>query len=352
LLIGVAALAVLGTVAAAAFWPRDEGGREAPAASAASQEETGSVSEAGLYLPPDREAVRDAYAEVGRIYRVAGAPGLADAARRCFADLAARPTYRGLDYCSAVDAFGAALAPEDDWFGGAEPRFLQTAEVVMGPERDALARLVELRRLAVEVARESGPAVAAGARAQAGPPPPSSVQVETVEPSAPPPGQAAQSRPVRDPPPQPGPEATRRAQAAPRPTPAPPRTEAPQAPDAGRRPRREVDAEAYAAARRPEAGPTAAQVAAARPRAGDGPSFNCRIARSASERLVCADPDLARLDRRLNAAYEDAIAAGADRRALRREQDQWLAVRERAAPDPDAVADTYRRRIEELDDIP
>jgi uncharacterized protein len=109
-----------------------------------------------------------------------------------------------------------------------------------------------------------------------------------------------------------------------------------------------VDREAYAAARRAEAGPTAAEVAAARPQAGRGPSFNCRYARSVSERLVCDDPRLAALDRRLNAAYEDAIAAGVSRRRLRAEQDNWLLTREHAAPDPDAVEDAYRRRIEEL----
>jgi uncharacterized protein len=64
---------------------------------------------------------------------------------------------------------------------------------------------------------------------------------------------------------------------------------------------------------------------------------------------VCDDGELAALDRRLNAAFEDAIAAGAPRRELRLEQDRWLAQREAAAPDRNAVRDAYRRRIRELD---
>jgi uncharacterized protein len=64
--------------------------------------------------------------------------------------------------------------------------------------------------------------------------------------------------------------------------------------------------------------------------------------------MVCSRPELAAADRRLNEAYEDAIAAGADRAALRLEQDRWLALREGAAPDPNAVRDVYDRRIREL----
>ena len=98
-------------------------------------------------------------------------------------------------------------------------------------------------------------------------------------------------------------------------------------------------------------GPTAAEVAASRPARSAGPSFNCRYARTASERMVCSRQDLAAADRRLNEAYENAIAAGADRSALRREQDRWLATREAAAPDPDAVRDVYEQRIRELEGL-
>lgn len=83
-------------------------------------------------------------------------------------------------------------------------------------------------------------------------------------------------------------------------------------------------------------------------RAEARPSFACGAARTASERLVCRDPQLARMDRDLNRAFEDAVASGVPRRALRREQDSWLEVRESAADDPEAVADVYALRIREL----
>ncbi|MBW3559725.1 MAG: DUF1311 domain-containing protein [Proteobacteria bacterium] len=353
-IIGLAAVSALAAVAL--LWSdREEGASEPPEPAQTQQQADGAA--AGAFVPPDREAVREAYAEVGRVYRASGVSGLAEVGRSCFAGLAEQPSYRGLDYCTALDAFGAAFAQRvngappapDSWFGQAEGRYLSTAEQVMGPERDAAARLVDIRRLAIEVAREGGPAFAAassaqgsstvsappdsapvapGAAAAVGPAPtrpaglPRSVELETVP--APSPSGAASP---------PAPPALVRRAEAPRPARLPPD---------------EAERRAYAAAR---GGPTAAEVAAARPRTGRGPSFNCRGARSSAERLICQDPELASLDRRLNAAYEDAIAAGADRRSLRSEQDQWLGVRERAAPDPDAVADAYRRRIEELDSL-
>ncbi|HVI31894.1 lysozyme inhibitor LprI family protein [Phenylobacterium sp.] len=86
-----------------------------------------------------------------------------------------------------------------------------------------------------------------------------------------------------------------------------------------------------------------------RRRADANPSFNCRYARSTSEEMVCADPQLAAADRRLNRAYERAIASGIPARELRAEQDDWLGIREDAARrSPRAVASVYEQRIREL----
>jgi len=82
------------------------------------------------------------------------------------------------------------------------------------------------------------------------------------------------------------------------------------------------------------------------------PSFNCRQARTESERLVCGDQRLAAYDRRLNRAFNQAVRSGVSYRELRREQDRWLRARENAArQDPAAVADVYRSRIGELEDM-
>jgi uncharacterized protein YecT (DUF1311 family) len=82
------------------------------------------------------------------------------------------------------------------------------------------------------------------------------------------------------------------------------------------------------------------------------PSFDCADARSRSEAMVCADPELAAADRRLGRAYARAIDAGVPARALRAEQDDWLAIREDAARrSPAAVASIYEQRTQELNEL-
>jgi tetratricopeptide (TPR) repeat protein len=65
------------------------------------------------------------------------------------------------------------------------------------------------------------------------------------------------------------------------------------------------------------------------------PSFNCAAARKPAEKAICADPELANLDREINAvntkvvgqATQDSLRAG---RALQQEQDEFLARRDAA----------------------
>jgi uncharacterized protein len=63
------------------------------------------------------------------------------------------------------------------------------------------------------------------------------------------------------------------------------------------------------------------------------PSFDCAKARSPAEKLVCAEPDLARLDATLAEDFRAALAVakgdGARAEALRQAQRQWLAERDR-----------------------
>jgi len=82
------------------------------------------------------------------------------------------------------------------------------------------------------------------------------------------------------------------------------------------------------------------------------PSFNCRYARTASERMVCVDPDLAAADRRLARAYHQAIQSGVPEPVLRRQQDEWLGARESAARyGPQDVERVYEARISELQEM-
>jgi len=109
----------------------------------------------------------------------------------------------------------------------------------------------------------------------------------------------------------------------------------------------------------PEPAPAPREIAPAPPRIAAAPSpplaqpsFNCRYAGTRSERMVCADPELARLDRRLDRAFQQAVGSGIPYRELRAEQDDWLAIREDAARrSPNAVESVYRQRIAELNDL-
>jgi tetratricopeptide (TPR) repeat protein len=84
------------------------------------------------------------------------------------------------------------------------------------------------------------------------------------------------------------------------------------------------------------------------------PSFNCSTARRPVEKAICADPELGKLDREINAvntkvvreALSDSARAG---RALQREQDDFIARRNAAFGRPDY--DLLRAMRERLDHL-
>lgn len=99
---------------------------------------------------------------------------------------------------------------------------------------------------------------------------------------------------------------------------------------------------------RPAPPQTAAAQTAPPPSQPEGPSYDCRHAGTAAERMICESPELASLDRKLAVELDAAVAAGHSRQELARDQEHWRRRRETAAPDPRAVADVYRRRIGQL----
>ncbi len=80
--------------------------------------------------------------------------------------------------------------------------------------------------------------------------------------------------------------------------------------------------------------------------------YDCRDAPTRAREMVCRDGRLAAMDRQMKQAYAAALASGVRRDALAADQEDWLEVREEAASySRRAVADLYRQRIDELEDI-
>ncbi len=274
----------------------------------------------GEYRPPDRARIASALTESRKVYASEGLSGLARASMSCFDRLARAPAYGLLDHCLALDAYGAQTyasaagegAPQSTWFGQGPVRRLAAAQGLLAGRTDPNSRLIDTNRLIDEVAM-----------AQAPPPPmreqvkPAPATIEVHPSAAAPTGAAPQTAAVKPP-------------AAPSARPAPPNrlAEAP--------PR---------TAPSPPVAPTPRLEAR---EAFQGPSFNCRYARSVTERMVCGEPELAAADRRLAREFDRAMARTPDPRGLRRQQDRWLAARERAGDDYDAVLRLYAIRTQEL----
>lgn len=76
-------------------------------------------------------------------------------------------------------------------------------------------------------------------------------------------------------------------------------------------------------------------------------SFDCEKAARTSERLVCADAALGRLDHRLYRKYREALRFQASSAALRNSQRSWVARRD-ACGDAACVKRSYEARLAEL----
>lgn len=83
------------------------------------------------------------------------------------------------------------------------------------------------------------------------------------------------------------------------------------------------------------------------------PSFDCAAADSEAEKLVCRDPALAELDRRLADTYRQALdRAGVDADMLESEQNGWVSGRDDCWKEGDGlqecVQESYLTRLTEL----
>jgi uncharacterized protein len=80
----------------------------------------------------------------------------------------------------------------------------------------------------------------------------------------------------------------------------------------------------------------------------EGPSFDCRKARSRVDKSICADPELAALDRRLAELFALALSHAPDPGEIKKAQRRWL--RERDDCEADAcVKNSYEQRMQALE---
>lgn len=294
---------------------------------AAKAREAGAAAPALADASADETQVRRAYEQFQVVYADLGPDGLERFSQDCAGAVAEDP--RILDYCLAFDTFARAVAADSAWFGEAEVRHLSLARAALPPGADPDQRLVQVRRLTRAATGAPEPVVIAEAPqappiavAQAPVPPPVVARAEPAPPvarSAPPLRATAPAQ-------RPAAAAARVERAVARPAaPARPKVQKASAPTPKSRPARKALA--------PIGGPALSR---------------CLAEPTPAERALCLNPDLRNADRRMREAYDKAVAAGADREALDREQAEWRTARNMAAHSKDAVARLYDQRIEQL----
>jgi uncharacterized protein len=82
------------------------------------------------------------------------------------------------------------------------------------------------------------------------------------------------------------------------------------------------------------------------------PSFDCRKAASVSERTICANTTLSRLDFQLGRTWETLLNAfidSAQRTQMKQDQRTWIVRREKCGGDGDCIGKLYRDRLFTLD---
>lgn len=84
------------------------------------------------------------------------------------------------------------------------------------------------------------------------------------------------------------------------------------------------------------------------PRRTTSPSFNCAHARSTTEKLICDDEELARMDRDLGRLHQRAKESAPDRRAFQRNSDAEWQQREDTCRDRECLRNWYAERRQEL----
>jgi hypothetical protein len=253
-------------------------------------------------------------------------------------------------YAGLAAAQGNAPAPEREELRRRAQAFyadsLQSFRTVLGPEHEktrfAAEGLAALQRPVDGASPAAPPTAAAPPPVAPSPATTAASPAAPVAPAAPPPATAAAPSPRTIPPVAP---VTREPAVARNPVPAP----------AAERPRAAVPAR-DSNATRPPAEPRVRQ-ATGQPNVSLGsqapadparPSFDCAKARSTSEKIICGDAELSRLDRDLGRLHARAKDAAPDPSAFRRQNDSEWRRREANCRDRDCLIDWYAQRRRQL----
>lgn len=89
----------------------------------------------------------------------------------------------------------------------------------------------------------------------------------------------------------------------------------------------------------------AAAPSALSPMTATAASFDCAMAGSDVEHMICDDPELSRLDEALADAYRQALAGSAEPDDLRAQQQRWLEHRRDTCRDRNCLTGSYQQRI-------
>jgi len=80
--------------------------------------------------------------------------------------------------------------------------------------------------------------------------------------------------------------------------------------------------------------------------------FDCAKAASPTEKTICADAALSKLDGDLAAAWKKALAKGGDTAGLKAAQLKWLKQRDQCGTEAPCLGDRYRERLASLNGTP
>lgn len=81
------------------------------------------------------------------------------------------------------------------------------------------------------------------------------------------------------------------------------------------------------------------------------PGFDCAKASTAIEHQICADPELADLDRQLSDTYRSLLSALPDPASTKAEQVNWIKAQRNACTDTACLMTAYRSRLSEMEAI-